>query len=116
MTRTVASAVKRAGLSKVEHEGEVLEEAPTFHCLRHTHASKLIRIGWDPERVSRRLGHANTAFTLAYYVHEFEARKAAEQDRSDLDSMEPSMEAAVEAQHGNGQQHTQEQGSGETAL
>lgn len=44
----------------------------TLHALRHSHASALIRAGTDPVTVSRRLGHASAAFTMATYVHEFE--------------------------------------------
>jgi len=44
---------------------------PTFdiHDLRHTHASHLLREGWDVVRVSRRLGHANPAITMSMYAH-----------------------------------------------
>ena len=54
-------AVARAGLPKV-----------TFHSLRHTHASALIRAGLDVVRVSRQLGHSKPTITLSTYAHEFE--------------------------------------------
>lgn len=41
----------------------------TFHDLRHTHASWLIRKGASPKMVAERLGHARIAFTLDRYVH-----------------------------------------------
>lgn len=41
----------------------------TFHTLRHTHASHLIRQGVDIVTVSRRLGHSSPAFTMATYAH-----------------------------------------------
>ncbi|MGE3444027.1 MAG: tyrosine-type recombinase/integrase [Acidimicrobiia bacterium] len=40
-----------------------------FHDLRHTHATHLLATGADPVLVSRRLGHANVAFTLSVYGH-----------------------------------------------
>ena len=43
--------------------------AVTLHALRHTHASTLIRGKVDLITVSRRLGHASAAFTLAVYGH-----------------------------------------------
>lgn len=44
----------------------------TFHGLRHTHASALIRGGIDVLRVSRQLGHSKPTITLAIYAHEFD--------------------------------------------
>ncbi|WP_426980269.1 tyrosine-type recombinase/integrase [Bacillus pseudomycoides] len=41
----------------------------TPHVLRHTHATELIRDGWDVAHVQRRLGHANVQTTLNTYVH-----------------------------------------------
>lgn len=42
-----------------------------FHSLRHAHASALIAAGLDVVAVSRRLGHATPAITLAIYAHQF---------------------------------------------
>lgn len=44
----------------------------SFHSLRHSHASALIRAGLDVVRVSRQLGHASPTITLSTYAHEFE--------------------------------------------
>lgn len=41
----------------------------TFHELRHTHASQLLRDGVPLPAVSARLGHANPAITLGVYSH-----------------------------------------------
>ncbi|MCU5765295.1 tyrosine-type recombinase/integrase, partial [Bacillus cereus] len=41
----------------------------TPHVLRHTHATELIRNGWDVAYVQKRLGHANVQTTLNTYVH-----------------------------------------------
>ena len=54
-------AVTRAGLPK-----------RTFHSLRHSHASALIRAGLDVVRVSRQLGHSKPTITLPTYAHEFQ--------------------------------------------
>ncbi|MEZ0282804.1 site-specific integrase [Methyloceanibacter sp.] len=43
--------------------------AITFHALRHTHASMLIRRGVDVLTISRRLGHSAAAITLDTYGH-----------------------------------------------
>jgi integrase len=39
------------------------------HMLRHTHATDLIREGWDAAHVQRRLGHANVQTVLNTYIH-----------------------------------------------
>jgi len=41
----------------------------TFHALRHTHASMLIRAGVDVLTVSKRIGHSSPAITLNVYGH-----------------------------------------------
>src|SRR5437870_7551013 len=41
----------------------------SFHDLRHTHATLLLRAGVPVKVVSERLGHANPAFTLTVYQH-----------------------------------------------
>lgn len=41
----------------------------TPHMLRHTHASELIRAGWDASLVQKRLGHASVQTTLDIYSH-----------------------------------------------
>jgi len=41
----------------------------TFHALRHTHASLLIRDGVDILTISRRLGHSRASITLDVYGH-----------------------------------------------
>jgi integrase len=43
----------------------------SFHSLRHSHASALIRAGLDVVRVSRQLGHSSPNITLGTYAHEF---------------------------------------------
>ena len=41
----------------------------TFHALRHTHASVLIKCGVDILTVAKRLGHAEPSMTLNTYAH-----------------------------------------------
>lgn len=44
-------------------------EGLTFHTLRHTHATHLIRSGADVRTVAARLGHSTPALTLNVYGH-----------------------------------------------
>jgi integrase/recombinase XerD len=39
------------------------------HLLRHSHATELIRAGWDASYVKQRLGHAQVQTTINTYVH-----------------------------------------------
>jgi integrase len=48
----------------------------SFHALRHTHASVLIRAGKDILTVGRRLGHAKASTTLDTYGHLVEGADA----------------------------------------
>ena len=41
----------------------------TFHELRHTHASLLLKHGASIQYVSQRLGHENIAITYKFYAH-----------------------------------------------
>jgi integrase/recombinase XerD len=43
--------------------------AVTPHMFRHTHATELIRQGWDAALVQKRLGHASIQTTLDIYSH-----------------------------------------------
>jgi integrase len=69
--RIMARAVKRAELEAVTRDGQVIEPAPTFHSLRHSHGSALIAAGWDIEEVSARLGHSDVGTTQRAYVHAY---------------------------------------------
>jgi integrase len=90
--RVLARAVKRAGLEAVEHQNGGEQRAPTFHDLRHTHASKCINDGWDIATVSARLGHADVATTMRIYVHEFERAQRSADRRKRLAQMYPDTE------------------------
>ena len=41
----------------------------TAHLLRHSHATNLIREGWDMSHVQKRLGHSDIQTTINTYVH-----------------------------------------------
>jgi integrase len=62
-----------------------------FHALRHTHASALIASGLDVLTISRRLGHASPAVTLAVYGHLFRNR-----DKEAADAIEVALRTTVE--------------------
>ncbi|MBI2853297.1 MAG: site-specific integrase [Chloroflexi bacterium] len=49
---------RRCGLSDVH-----------LHCLRHSHASILLKQGVNIKAISERLGHSSTSFTLDTYSH-----------------------------------------------
>jgi integrase len=74
--RVLGRAITRAGLEAVERDGRVVLPKPTFHDLRHTHASALIAQGFDVEQVSSRLGHSSVAVTQTIYVHSGTRRAA----------------------------------------
>lgn len=42
---------------------------PTFHDIRHTHATELLRMGVHPKIVSECLGHSSIQITLDTYSH-----------------------------------------------
>jgi len=50
--------VRKAGVPRV-----------SFHALRHSHATLLLKAGTNPKIVSERLGHAGVAITLDTYSH-----------------------------------------------
>jgi integrase len=109
--RVLARAVKRAGLDAVrDRQGAVITPAPTFHDLRHSHASALIAQGWDVAEVSARLGHASVGTTHRIYVHEFDVARRSDDRRQRLTKLygAANVEAPVEATDDSGPQHTAE--------
>lgn len=41
----------------------------TVHCLRHSHASMLVNMGFNPMEISKRLGHGSVTTTIETYCH-----------------------------------------------
>jgi integrase len=58
LTKEFGGIIQRAGVRRI-----------TFHGLRHTHATDLLRAGVHPKIASERLGHASVAITLDTYSH-----------------------------------------------
>jgi integrase len=85
--RGLARAVKRANL-------DTSDRAPTFHELRHAHASAWIAAGGDLVELSARLGHRDPAITASVYSHEFEAAARSASRRARLDAIYGSSMAA----------------------
>lgn len=83
----------------------VIEPAPTFHALRHSHASQLIAAGWDIEEISSRLGHSSVEITMRIYVHQFDAARRSDDRRNRLAKLY-GMGAPVGASDGSGAQQT----------
>ena len=105
--RVLSRAVKRARLEAIERDGVIVQPAPTFHSLRHSHASALIAAGWDIAEVSARLGHSSVATTQRIYVHQFDAARRSDDRRNRLAALYPgAMEAPMEAAEGSSPQQT----------
>ena len=58
VTKMFSKLVRRAGVAPV-----------SFHALRHTHATDLLRAGVHPKVTSERLGHTSIAVTMDVYSH-----------------------------------------------
>lgn len=59
----------------------LLRRRPRLHDGRHTHASDLIRGGWQLNEVQERLGHASPLTTLSIYSHAWKGKFRARLDR-----------------------------------
>ncbi len=58
LARVITRGCERSGVKKIR-----------IHDLRHSHASLLIELGFQPLLVSERLGHENIETTLQTYSH-----------------------------------------------
>jgi integrase len=76
----LTKAAERAGLNV---EGK---QRLSFHDLRHTYGSHLLRQGVDVVRVSKALGHSKVSTTLDIYAHEIEDLKGTEDMDTRLDA------------------------------
>lgn len=91
--RGLARAVKLAELDPEKR-------APTFHELRHAHASAWIASGGDLVELSQRLGHRDPAITASVYSHEFEAASRSDARRARLDTIYGSILETAEVKQG----------------
>jgi integrase len=89
VTRALVRAAKLAGLA------DDRQRVPTFHELRHAHASAWIGNAGDLVELAARLGHSNPAITAAIYSHDFEAQARSGERRARLDAIYGSDESAV---------------------
>lgn len=71
--RADSAGLSRAGLPQL-----------SFHDLRHSYGSHLVRSGLDVVRISRQLGHARPSVTLDVYAHEFEQAQHADDVKQKL--------------------------------
>ena len=103
ITRALAAELRLAGdrelvFPRLTHRGierswaaalkaaELEQPLPVIHDLRHTHASRLIALGWDPVEIAKRLGD-RVETVLRVYVHEFDTRRRSAERRAALESL-----------------------------
>jgi integrase len=79
--------VARRGLARAYQRAGLKGRAPTFHELRHAHASAWIAGGGDLVQLSSRLGHRDPAITASTYANEFEAAARSAERRARLDRL-----------------------------
>ena len=79
--------VARRGLQRAHLRAKLKGRCPSFHDLRHAHASAWIAGGGDLVELSSRLGHRDPAITASTYSHEFEAAARSAERRARLDSI-----------------------------
>jgi len=87
------NAVHKAFRKACEAAG--LPDTVKFHHLRHTYASRLIKMGIDVAFVSDQLGHANPAFTLSSYSHVFKEANHMDDAREKLSAALASLTVAA---------------------
>ena len=80
-------SVTKQGLEAACKRAQIAQPYPTFHGLRHAHASAWIANGGDLVELSKRLGHADPSITASVYAHDFEAAARSDQRRARLDSI-----------------------------
>lgn len=57
-TKIMKSGIKESGVKEI-----------SLHCLRHSHATMLVGLGFSPQEIARRLGHARVTTTIETYCH-----------------------------------------------
>jgi integrase len=80
-----------------------IDDAMTFHWLRHTHGSQLIAAGWDVAAVAARLGDS-IATVMQTDAHEFDAvrREAEQREQLAVMAAPPVVAAPMAASGGTG--------------
>jgi integrase len=79
--------VAQRGLERAYQRAKLKGRPPTFHELRHAHASAWIASGGDLVELSSRLGHRDPSVTASVYSHEFEAAARSADRRARLDAL-----------------------------
>lgn len=54
----IERGIEKSGVKKI-----------TVHCLRHSHASMLVEMGFSPMEIAKRLGHGRVTTTIETYCH-----------------------------------------------
>src|SRR3954452_5823205 len=67
--RVLVPVLKRADEILAEQGQVPLPARVTTHKMRHTFASILAALGYDPTFIMAQLGHADAKFTLTVYAH-----------------------------------------------
>lgn len=55
--------------NKIKEEAGIFDVDLSIHSLRHTHASRLMELGWPAKAIQERLGHYSTEITNDIYSH-----------------------------------------------
>lgn len=82
--RIILPVVHRADERLVAAGLTPLPEGVSAHKLRHTYASLLVAMGYDPATVQEQLGHSDARFTLNAYTHQMRRGSDERQALSEL--------------------------------
>lgn len=92
--------VAQRGLKRAYKRADLDGRPPTFHELRHSHASAWIASGGDVVELSTRLGHRDPSTTARLYAHDFEAAARSDVRRARLDALYGSDEPSAPERDG----------------
>ena len=57
--KEIQRGIKNSGVKRI-----------TIHCLRHSHASMLVELGFSAQAIAKRLGHGKVTTTIETYCHQ----------------------------------------------